>query len=93
MIMLRAVAREAAARGYRCEVSVETVMGCGMGVCMSCVIENADARDPERCKTLNPYDRWQLVCQKGPVFDGQSVVLDAGEFLHRASTFPLPSAP
>ena len=36
--MLAAVARLAARYGCRCEVSVERVMGCGLGGCYSCVV-------------------------------------------------------
>jgi dihydroorotate dehydrogenase electron transfer subunit len=82
MIMLRAVAEAAAERGIPCEVSVETMMGCGMGACMSCVIESSDARDPKKRASMSPYDRWLLACRKGPVFDAAAVVLEDGGFLH-----------
>lgn len=82
MVMLRAVAQVAADRGIPCEVSVETMMGCGMGACMSCVIESSDARDPEKRAAMSPYDRWLLACRKGPVFEASAVVLEEGEFLH-----------
>lgn len=36
--MLRATAKTAAAFGRPCQVSVERVMGCGMGGCYSCVV-------------------------------------------------------
>ncbi|HCP44831.1 MAG TPA: hypothetical protein DIU15_02205 [Deltaproteobacteria bacterium] len=82
MVMLRAVAAEAARLDLPCQVSVETMMGCGVGVCMACVIENADARNPEKRATMSPYDRWLLACCKGPVFDSSAVVLDDGGLLH-----------
>jgi len=82
MVMLRAVAQAAQERGIPCEVSVETMMGCGMGACMSCVIESSEARDPARRSTMSPYDRWLLACRKGPVFDSTAIVLEDGEFLH-----------
>ncbi|MEE2829070.1 MAG: dihydroorotate dehydrogenase electron transfer subunit [Myxococcota bacterium] len=82
MVMLRAVAAASEELGLPCEVSVETMMGCGMGACMSCVIESADARDPEKRATMSPYDRWLLACCKGPVFPAGRVVLEEGEFLH-----------
>ncbi len=78
LVMLQAVARVAADESLRCQVSVETVMGCGVGICMGCVIENADAQDPELYRTMSPYDRWLLACRKGPVFDAGSVVLEGG---------------
>jgi len=82
MVMLRAVAEAAAERALPCEVSVETMMGCGMGACMSCVIESSDARDPAKRAAMSPYDRWLLACRKGPVFDARAIVLEDGEFLH-----------
>lgn len=36
--MLAATARVAAAHGRPCEVSVERIMGCGLGGCYSCVV-------------------------------------------------------
>jgi len=78
LVMLQAIARVAADEKLRCQISVETVMGCGVGICMGCVIENADARDPELARTMSPYDRWLLVCRKGPVFDADAVILEGG---------------
>jgi dihydroorotate dehydrogenase electron transfer subunit len=77
MIMLRAVAAAAAERGLRAQVSVETMMGCGIGICMGCVIENKHYDG-----SGNPYDRWLLACRQGPVFDADAVVLDDGGLLH-----------
>jgi len=78
LVMLQAIARLAEERELRCQISVETVMGCGVGICMGCVIENADAQDPELYREMSPYDRWLLVCRKGPVFDAAAVVLEGG---------------
>jgi dihydroorotate dehydrogenase electron transfer subunit len=36
--MLAATARSAAAHGRPCQVSVERIMGCGLGGCYSCVV-------------------------------------------------------
>jgi dihydroorotate dehydrogenase electron transfer subunit len=82
MVMLNAVEKAAARLGVPAEVSVETMMGCGMGACMSCVIESSDAKDPVKRAAMSPYDRWLLACRKGPVFAAGTVVLDHGEFLH-----------
>jgi dihydroorotate dehydrogenase electron transfer subunit len=63
--MLEAVSHVAAKHGRRCEVSVERVMGCGMGGCYSCVIpvrEHGGTRHLVRS------------CLHGPVFDGAEVV-------------------
>lgn len=65
--MLAAVAALAARYGQPSEVSVERVMGCGMGGCYSCVI-------PVR----HGDEHLHLVrsCITGPVFDGAEVVWD-----------------
>ncbi|MCB0308306.1 MAG: dihydroorotate dehydrogenase electron transfer subunit [Bdellovibrionales bacterium] len=55
--MMEAVVNEAKERGIASEVSLETKMGCGIGVCLSCVTNFPD---------LN--SKGQLLCQDGPVF-------------------------
>jgi dihydroorotate dehydrogenase electron transfer subunit len=82
MAMLRAVAVEAANLRVPCEVSVETMMGCGVGVCMGCVIESSAWVSAADRRAFSPYDRWWLACKRGPVFDAQQVVLDDGGLLH-----------
>jgi dihydroorotate dehydrogenase electron transfer subunit len=65
--MLAAVARLADRYRRPCEVSVERVMGCGLGGCYSCVI-------PVR----SPGGREHFVrsCIGGPVFDASTIVWD-----------------
>ena len=53
--MMKAVARSAAVRGIRCDVSLENMMACGLGACLCCV---TDTDEGHRC-----------VCKDGPVFD------------------------
>jgi dihydroorotate dehydrogenase electron transfer subunit len=66
--MMRAVARLAADRGRACDVSLEQVMGCGMGGCYSCVV-----------LTREPGQQPHFVrsCIDGPVFDARRIVWDA----------------
>jgi dihydroorotate dehydrogenase electron transfer subunit len=64
--MLAAVARLAAAHGQPCEVSVERVMGCGLGGCYSCVVPVLTPGDPQ------PH--FVRSCIAGPVLDGAAVV-------------------
>ena len=63
--MLEAVANLAARYGQPSEVSVERVMGCGLGGCYSCVIPVRD-----------DGTSWHFVrsCITGPVFDGADIV-------------------
>lgn len=53
--MMKAVARSAAERNIRCEVSLENMMACGIGACLCCV---TDTDLGHKC-----------VCKEGPVFD------------------------
>lgn len=60
-IMMRGVAKIAAAHGLPCEVSLEKRMGCGLGACLSCSIDTAHGRSK--------------VCKDGPVFPAEEVFL------------------
>lgn len=57
--MLRALAEQAERRGIPCQMSLETPMACGVGICFSCVTP---------VKTADGWD-YQRVCVDGPVFD------------------------
>jgi dihydroorotate dehydrogenase electron transfer subunit len=67
--MMRACAQLAANHGRACDVSLEQVMGCGLGGCYSCVVpaRGADGGAPHHTRT----------CIDGPVFDAQRIVWDA----------------
>lgn len=62
--MLAAVANLAAAHGRASQVSVERVMGCGMGGCYSCVIP---------IKTGGGTSHFVRSCIAGPVFRGNEI--------------------
>lgn len=66
--MMRACAELAARHGRPCDVSLEQVMGCGMGGCYSCVapIRGADGRT-HHVRT----------CTDGPVFAADRIAWDA----------------
>ncbi|MBL7074824.1 dihydroorotate dehydrogenase electron transfer subunit [candidate division KSB1 bacterium] len=53
---------------FSCQVSVETQLGCGMGVCQGCAVPAAP-----RDETSSP--KYHLVCQDGPVFDVSEIDL------------------
>ena len=65
--MLRAVVEVARRLDLPCQVSLETPMACGMGICFSCVT-----------KILGVDGNWDYrrTCVDGPVFDGHRVVFD-----------------
>ena len=69
--MMRAVARLGATHGCPTEVSLEPVMGCGLGGCYSCVV---------RVRGGDAPPRHARACLDGPVFDADRVVWD--ELVH-----------
>lgn len=62
--MMAATARLAAERGIECQVSMERMMACGIGLCQSCAVECRGSGDTE----------YRLCCKDGPVFDARDVV-------------------
>ena len=53
--LMRAIASMAKEAGIYCEVSLEKRMGCGIGVCLTCVIDTAQGK--------------KRSCADGPIFD------------------------
>lgn len=62
--MMEAVAQLSEAAGVRCDVSLETPMACGLGICFSCV-----------AKVKQPDGEWDYkrTCVDGPVFDSTAI--------------------
>ena len=58
--LMKIVAGLAADAGVRCEVSMEKRMACGIGACLSCVVDTVDGK--------------KRACVDGPVFDARKVV-------------------
>jgi len=65
--MLHALAKLARAWGVPCQVSLETPMACGVGICFSCVTKVTTAGDA--------WD-YKRVCIDGPCFDAAQLVWD-----------------
>ena len=66
--MMRAVAELAHRSGRRCDVSLEQVMGCGLGGCYSCVVLT---------RTPGGSPHFVRSCIDGPVFDATRILWDA----------------
>jgi dihydroorotate dehydrogenase electron transfer subunit len=62
--MMRRVAEAAAERSVRAQLSLEAVMGCGIGACWGCV------RKIRRGETAE----WLKICEEGPVFKASEIV-------------------
>lgn len=65
--MLHAVAQWARQRSVPCQVSLETPMACGLGICFSCVVKVASREQAAG------WD-YQRVCIEGPTFDAATLV-------------------
>lgn len=61
--MMKAVADFVKEQGLRCQVSLETSMACGFGVCQGCAVETPDKNE------------FKLVCKDGPVFWSDEVII------------------
>jgi len=66
--LLKACAEYANERGLPCELSLESRMGCGMGLCQGCVIK---ARDRE-----GGGWHYRRVCYEGPVMWAHEVIFE-----------------
>ncbi len=67
MAMLRAVSEICGASGIPCQVAVEELMACGIGVCMTCVLPVVG--DDGQTRMIRS-------CVEGPVFHGERVRFD-----------------
>jgi len=63
--MLAGTARLAQDFNIACQVSMERMMACGIGLCQSCAVQT---------KTKQKQTEYHLCCKDGPVFDAEKVI-------------------
>lgn len=63
--MLRAVKNLAIEKNIPCQVSLEELMACGLGVCLGCAVKTAESKKEE--------PKYVHVCKAGPVFNIKDV--------------------
>jgi dihydroorotate dehydrogenase electron transfer subunit len=68
MAMLRSVGEIAIAHELPCQLSIETSMPCGIGLCQGCAIPVRSA--------AGPGGSYALACVDGPVFEARELVWD-----------------
>ena len=64
-VMMQKIAEGCIERSIPCEVSMETPMACGIGICFSCVAMVRETPD-------GPWD-YKRTCVEGPVFEGSRI--------------------
>jgi dihydroorotate dehydrogenase electron transfer subunit len=64
--MLKAIGEIAGKYEVPCQISLETVMACGFGVCLGCAVEKVEAPGT-----------YFHTCTDGPVFDSRQVLLNS----------------
>ncbi len=86
MGMLRAVAEECARLEVPCQVSVEELMACGVGVCWTCILP---MKEPDGSV------KNRRACLDGPIFSGTKVAWEHSRWAVGASVVPEeePAAP
>ncbi|MDM8538259.1 dihydroorotate dehydrogenase electron transfer subunit [Desulfobacterales bacterium HSG17] len=62
--MLKAVSNIAEKYNIACQISIETMMACGMGACMGCAVHSKESTG-----------KYLHACKNGPVFDAQTIKL------------------
>ncbi len=66
--MLASTARLAKDLAIPCQISMERMMACGIGLCQSCAVQE---------KTDDDQTKYKLCCKDGPVFDADKVIFHA----------------
>lgn len=59
-VMMKAIAKKAKEIGSACEVSLENLMGCGIGACLCCVVDTVDKGNVN-------------TCTEGPIFNSDKL--------------------
>ncbi|MFH1371746.1 MAG: dihydroorotate dehydrogenase electron transfer subunit [Planctomycetota bacterium] len=75
--MLASIAKLAAEKKIDCQVSMEEMMACGIGLCQSCAVKcvaSAGSGIPAGGKTAAGEEVYKLCCKDGPVFDSKDIV-------------------
>ncbi|MBL7011127.1 MAG: dihydroorotate dehydrogenase electron transfer subunit [Candidatus Marinimicrobia bacterium] len=67
--MLKAVKEFAMKNNMNAQLSVESYMGCGIGLCQGCVIQ----RKNSEIQSHSYHEKYSLVCMDGPVYQATEV--------------------
>ena len=70
--MLIAIREFSLQKGVPAQLSVESYMGCGVGLCQGCVI----SRKNDQIKEHSYHQKYSLVCLDGPVYEAEEIQFD-----------------
>ena len=68
--MMEAVRSYAIENQLKCDLALETIMACGIGICQGCTIERKVAKS----KDHSYRNRFALSCLDGPIFSAEEIV-------------------
>ena len=69
-LMMEAVRSYALENQLKCDLALETIMACGIGICQGCTIERKVAES----KDHSYRSRFALSCMDGPIFSAEEIV-------------------
>jgi len=67
--MMEAMKDYALAKNIECDIALETVMACGIGICQGCSMEYV----PKESKESSYREKYGLVCMDGPIFKAKEI--------------------
>ena len=64
-MMMNSVSDFASRKNMKCDIAVETIMACGIGICQGCTVERILDKDA----SMHSYrNKFALACIDGPIF-------------------------
>jgi dihydroorotate dehydrogenase electron transfer subunit len=67
--MLVAIRDYALKNGIPAQLSVESYMGCGVGLCQGCII----SKNNKSQKDNSYHEQYSLVCLDGPIYEAEDI--------------------
>ena len=67
--MMEAMKNYALEKDIECDIALETVMACGIGICQGCSMEYV----PKEQKASSYREKYGLVCMDGPIFKAKDI--------------------
>ena len=66
--MLKAIHEYSISRNYQCQLAMETIMACGIGICQGCTVVKECSEHSHSYR-----NKYALACIDGPVFDAKEI--------------------